>query len=139
MGPNSHAPAPEVPMSHRQTVHTARRTTAPRLTYAAGAVAGTILMFSSPAAAASPRPEDTSGTPVVVERVEVPVPVDDTVAEVVQMQLAAAVAAILAAATTKARLRRRYQHPTGSAVIDITDPRVLDRQTDEATRAKEAI
>ena len=126
-------------MSHRQTVHTARRTTAPRLRYAAGAAAATILVISSPAAAASPRPEDTSRTPVVVERVEMPVPVDDTTAELVQMQLAAAVAAVIAAATTKARLRRRYQHPTGSAVIDITDPHVLDRQTDEATRAKEAV
>jgi hypothetical protein len=128
-------------MSYRQTVQTARRAAARRFRYAAGAAAATILVFSSPAAAArmSPRPEDTSRTPVVVERVEVPVPVDDTAAEVVQMQLAAAVAAIVAAATTKARLRRRYEHQTGSAVIDITDPRVLDRQTDEATRAKEAV
>ena len=52
---------------------------------------------------------------------------------------AAAVAAIVAAAITKARLRRRYERPTGSAVIDITDPRVLDPQTDEATRVKDAV
>jgi hypothetical protein len=63
------------------------------------------------------------------------------------MQLAAAAAAIVAATATKARLRRRYErpdgrryeYPNGSAVIDITDPRILDRHTDEATRAKEAI
>jgi hypothetical protein len=61
----------------------------------------------------------------------VPIPVDDTAAEVVQMQLAAAMAAIVAAATTKARLPRRYQRPTGSAVIDITDHRVLEREIDE--------
>jgi len=124
-------------MSHCQTVQTARRAAAPRLRYAAGAAAATILVFSSPAAAAHmpPRPEGASGTPVVVQRVEVPVPVDDTATEVVQMQLAAAVAAIVAAATTKARLRRRYEHPTGGAVIDITDPRILERRTDE-TKAK---
>jgi hypothetical protein len=87
-----------------------------------------------------PRPDDTSRTSVVVERVEVPVPVDDTAAEVFQMQLAAAVAAIVAAATTKARLRRRrYEHPIAGAVIDITDPRVFDSETDEATRAKQTV
>ena len=124
-------------MSHRQTVQTVRRAAAPRFRYAAGAAAATIVVFSSPAAAVGmpPRPEDTSRTPVVVERVEVPVLVDDTAEEVVQMQLAAAVAAIVAAAMTKARLRRRYERPTRTAVIDITDPRILDRQTDEATRA----
>jgi hypothetical protein len=124
----------EVPMSHSQTVQTARWAAAPRFGYAAGAAAATILVFSSPASAARmpPRPDDASRTPVVVQRVEVPVPVDDTAAELVQMQLAAAVAAVVAAATTKARLRRRYERPPGNAaIIDITDPRVLDRKAAE--------
>jgi hypothetical protein len=114
-------------MIRHRTVHTAVR-------YAAGAV----FMFSPHAAASRmpPRPDDTSRTPVVVERVEVPVPVDDTAAEVVQMNLAAALAAVVAAAVTKARLRRRFEHSAPSAVIDITDPRVLDRRNDEATAVR---
>ena len=117
-------------MSHSHNLQTARRPAAMRFAYAAGAGAATILVFSSPAAAARmpPRPDETGRTSVVVQRVEVPVPVDDTTAELFQMQLAAAVAAIIAAATTRARLRRRYDNdkrPPASAVIDITNPRVL--------------
>jgi hypothetical protein len=92
------------------------------------AAAMTILAFSAPAAATThmpPRPENTSRPAVVVERVEVRVPVDDTAAEIVQMQLAAAVAAVTATALTRARSRRRQVRPAGSAVIDITDPRIL--------------
>src|SRR4051794_33020216 len=118
-------------MIHHRTVHTAVK-------YAAGAAAGAVLVFAPHAAASRtpPRPDDTARAPVVVERVEVPVPVDDTATEVVQMNLAAAVAAVIAAAVTKARLRRRWEHPSASAVIDITDPRVMDRLDDEATAGR---
>jgi hypothetical protein len=44
----------------------------------------------------------------------VPVPVDDTAAEMVQMQLAAA--AVIAVTVTKARIRRRYDRPAMSTV-----------------------
>ncbi len=63
----------------------------------------------------------------VVERVEVPVPVDDLAEEVLQTQLAAAAAAIAAAVATQARLRRRYDRPSVSTVIDITDPGAIER------------
>jgi hypothetical protein len=59
--------------------------------------------------ATPPELEDPSRTWVVIERVEVPVPVDDTAAEMVQMQLAAA--AVIAVTVTKARIRRRYDRP----------------------------
>jgi hypothetical protein len=88
-------------------------------------------------AATPPGLEDPSRTWVVIERVEVPVPVDDTAAEMVQMQPAAA--AVIAIAVTKARIRRRYDRHAVSAVIDITDPRILDRPPDDATRTKETV
>jgi hypothetical protein len=68
-----------------------------------------------------PRPDEPSGTQVIVERVEVPTPVHDTSAEILRMQVVAAVAAAVAAAATRARLRRRYDRPTRNRVIDITD------------------
>jgi hypothetical protein len=78
-----------------------------------------IVLASAPSgtAAMPPRPADPSGTPVIVERVEVPVPVDDTSTEILQMALAAAIAA----AVTQIRLRRPRHRPATSQIIDITD------------------
>jgi hypothetical protein len=117
--------------SSQKAAQFARRAGAWRFRHAAGvtvAVTAAILASTPSAAAARlpPRPEQPSRTSVVVERVEVPVPVDDMAAEVVQMQLAAAAAAIIATAVTKARLRRRHHHCAVNAVIDITDPGILD-------------
>jgi hypothetical protein len=47
----------------------------------------------------------------------VPVPVDDTSGEILQMALAAAIAA----AVTQIRLRRPRHRPATSRIIDITD------------------
>jgi hypothetical protein len=121
----------------------ARRAATPRLRYAAGigsAAAAAVLVLSPPAAAAAmpPRPDNPSRTPVVVERVEVPVPIDDIATELVQMQLAAAAAAIVTAAMTKARLRRRDDRAV-SAVIDITDPRILGRTSDDTAKTNNAV
>jgi hypothetical protein len=103
-----------------------------------GAAVAATLAFPSPVAAAAlmpPRPEQPSRTSVVVQRVEVPVPVDDITAEIVQMQLAAAAAAVTAAAVTKARLRRRYDRPASHTIIDITDPHLLDTPPKQPGRA----
>jgi hypothetical protein len=74
-----------------------------------------------------PKPDSSSRTPAVVERVEVPVPVDDLAEEGLRMLLVAAVASAVATAATKARLRRHYPQPTGDSVIEITRPEPLDR------------
>jgi hypothetical protein len=88
------------------------------LGWAAGTIGATgmaLLLFTPPARADPPL------QPFVVERVEVRVPIDDTVAELVQMQMAAAAAAVITAAAMKARLRRHGPPAATSAVIDITE------------------
>ena len=84
--------------------------------------AAIVLATPSGTAAMPPRPANPSGVPVIVERVEVPVPVDDTSAEILQMALAAAIAA----AATQGRLRRPRHRPTTSQIIDITDSLALN-------------
>jgi hypothetical protein len=69
--------------------------------------------------AMSPRPDPPPRAPVVVERVEVPIPVDDADDEVIQMLGSAGGAALLAAWATKIRLRRRYEPPSPAAIIEI--------------------
>jgi hypothetical protein len=88
----------------------------------AGAAGMALLLFTPPAEADPPL------KPFVVERVEVRVPVDDTVAELVQMQMAAAAAALVTAAAMKPRLRRRVSPAAASAVIDISDSSTFDRR-----------
>ena len=92
-----------------------------------GRITATVTLISASALAAHaspPRPVEPPTSSTVVERVEVPVPVDDTPSEIEQAVLAAALAAAIAAAVTKARLRRRYRQRPANAVIDITDHRV---------------
>ena len=58
---------------------------------------------------------------LIVQRVEVPMPVDDSAAEFVQMQVAAAVGAIVGGMVTAARMRRRSiaALPAGTGRIDL--------------------
>jgi hypothetical protein len=107
------------------------------------AVVGSPVTLARPASGATyiaapvmwPKPDNPTRTPVVVERVEVPVPVDDPAAEGIRMLLVAAAAAAAAAAATKARLRRHYLRPAGNAVIEIAGPEPLDspRRSDTPT------
>jgi hypothetical protein len=100
-------------------------------------------LISTPSITANarpPRPVEPSTTSVVIERVEVPVPVDDTSTEIEQMLVVAALAATVAAAVTKARLRRRYRHRSAaSAVIDITDNRACARPAEDPVEDKELV
>ena len=83
---------------------------------------------------------EPSTTSIVVEHVEVAVPVDDTSAEIEQMLGVAALAATIAAAVTKGRLRRRYSgRPAANTVIDITDHRVYARTADDIVGDKELV
>ncbi|MET7397636.1 hypothetical protein ABZS66_29530 [Dactylosporangium sp. NPDC005572] len=79
-------------------------------------VGGTV--FATPAAAQAtyPLPEAP-----VVERVEVRVPVDDERAEIVQMQVAAVVGAVVGGMVTAARMRRRRSaaRPAGTGLIEL--------------------
>jgi hypothetical protein len=97
-------------------------------------VIATSVVAAGPAQAAvvgrmHPRPEKSSGPVTVVERVEVPVPVDDPAQEVFQALLAATAAAAAATATTRARLRRRYARPPANAIIELTRDRHAYRRT----------
>jgi hypothetical protein len=92
------------------------------------AVVGSPVTLARPASGATyiaapvmwPKPDNPTRTPVVVERVEVPVP---------------PAAAAAAAAATKARLRRHYLRPAGNAVIEIAGPEPLGspRRSDTPT------
>jgi hypothetical protein len=82
------------------------------------------VFFAIPAAAAAawPAPDGTAEPPAVIQLVQVPVavPVDDTTAEVIQMEVAAALGATIATIVMAAR-RRRPTHYGGSGTIDISD------------------
>jgi hypothetical protein len=88
------------------------------------------VFFATPAAAAAtwPAPDGAAQPPVFIQLVEVPlaVPVDDTTAEVIQMEVAAVLGAAIAALAVAAR-RRRPTHRDGPATIDITDTVQLPR------------
>jgi hypothetical protein len=87
---------------------------------AAAAVGASLVGPAPPAAARQPDPpEPTTGTVIPTVEVLVPVPIHDRATEAVQMGLAAALGAALAAGATAARLRRRL--PPGTGLIDITD------------------
>lgn len=87
-------------------------------------IAVATLLVPTPAAAVTNRParEDTNQSPIVIQRVEVPVavPVDDTTNEATQMAVAAALGAAVAACARRPRSRRRRTR-TGTGIIDITD------------------
>ena len=78
----------------------------------------TLLLSPGAAAAARPPPDGPAGPYVVVKRVEVPV--HDPVADLVRMQIAAALGATVAASVTAARLRRRDRSHAGPGIIDLT-------------------
>ncbi len=86
-----------------------------------GTAAVTLLLTPVPAAATRPAPDGPTQPQTVVQRVEVPipVPVDDATVELIQMGIAAALGASIAAGATATRLRRRLR----STAIDITDTR----------------
>jgi hypothetical protein len=86
-----------------------------------GPACGLLLGSSAPARATYPLPEPSTGAPPVVQRVEVPAPVDDSTAEFVQMQVAAAVGALVGGMVTAVRMRRRAAAalPAGTGLIDL--------------------
>jgi hypothetical protein len=87
-----------------------------------------------------PRPVEPSTRSIVVERVEVAVPVDDTSTEIEQMLVVAALAATIAAAVTKKRVQRRYsRRPAANTIIDITDPCASIRMADDIAGDKELV
>jgi hypothetical protein len=96
-------------------------------------------LLGAAASARPPRPVEPSTTSIVVERVEVAVPVDDTSAEIEQMLVVAALAATIAAAVTKKRVQRRYNRRPANTIIDITDPRASIRMDDDITGEKELV
>jgi hypothetical protein len=106
-------------------------------------IVAAVTLISTPLGAASarpPRPVEPSTTSIVVERVEVAVPVDDTSTEIEQMLVVAAVAATIAAAVTKKRVQRRYsRRPAANTIIDITDPRASIRMADDIAGDKELV
>lgn len=86
-----------------------------------GPACGMLLFASAPALATYPLPEPSTGTPPLVQRVEVPVPADDSTAEFVQMQVAAAVGALVGGMVTAVRMRRRSAaaRPAGFGRIEL--------------------
>jgi hypothetical protein len=78
-----------------------------------GVGAAIVVLTPAPANATRPLPE-----PPITRWVEVEVPVDDTLAELVQMHVAAAVGAAIAARATALRLRRRQSalRPPGGLI-----------------------
>lgn len=60
---------------------------------------------------------------MVVQRIEVPVPVDDNAGELVRMQIAAILGVVVAARVTVVRLRRHYRSeggtPAAGGIIDL--------------------
>jgi hypothetical protein len=95
---------------------------------ATGISAIALILTASPATASRPPPEGPS-PPATAQRVEAPVrvPVDDTTAEILQMEVAAALGAAVGAGVTAARLRRRRYRCAGTGFIDLagTEPVAL--------------
>lgn len=90
--------------------------------WAAAVVAGGLLGGAAPVRHDPPQETiDPATQRVEVRLVEVPVPTRDWPAETVQMSIAAALGAILAARATAARRRRREPPPPGPGLIDVTD------------------
>jgi len=90
--------------------------------WAAAVVAGGVLGGLPPAHYDPPQETiDPATQRLEVRLVEVPVPTRDWPAETVQMGVAAALGAILAARATAARQRRRRPPPPGPGFIDLTD------------------
>jgi len=89
---------------------------------AAAVVAGGVLGGGTPSRHDPPQETiDPATQRVEVRLVEVPVPTRDWPAETVQMSIAAALGAIIAARATAARQRRRRPPPPGPGFIDLTD------------------
>jgi hypothetical protein len=78
-------------------------------------------MLLTPAVlAARPEPGESRVPGVIVREIEIPVPVDDHVAEAVQMSVAAALGAAAAVGLGVGRLRRRTcRTPDGNGADDI--------------------
>ncbi|WP_245665954.1 hypothetical protein [Actinoplanes subtropicus] len=90
--------------------------------WAAAVVAGGVLGGAAPVRYDPPQETiDPATQRVEVRLVRVPVPTRDWAAETVQMSVAAALGAIVAARATAARQRRRKPPPPGPGLIDITD------------------
>jgi hypothetical protein len=87
------------------------------------AAASVSIWAAQPAAAQPDPPAPVTDATVRVVEIPVPVPVHDRAAEAVQMGLAAALGATLAAGATASRLRRPRTPPGTGLVgpIDITD------------------
>jgi hypothetical protein len=97
-------------------------TIARRASWLTGTAAATVFLL--PAGPAVAKPYDPPMPPSAVYLVEVPVPVrvpvDDTIAEGLQMAVAAALGATLAAVTATRMHRRRRPLNTDAGIIDIT-------------------
>jgi hypothetical protein len=76
-----------------------------------GTVTLALVLAPAPSARAEPLPGNGPAERAPAERVFVPVPVDDTTNELLQMQIAAAVGAVAAGAYVQRRYRRRAGPP----------------------------
>lgn len=91
--------------------------------WATGTSVAVLLLTPAAAAATFPAPDGPTQPNTTVQLIEVavPVPVDDTTSEAIQMAVAAALGATVAAAVRVRRSRRQSPDTGTSSMIDITD------------------